>query len=201
MQTEVVMKRELWGNTISQKSKSEYFSATDLVKAGNKWRLLKGKDLFSLKNWLETKQTKEFINDLKEKYGIVKINSKGRNQHTWMHPYLFIDLALSISPKLKIEVYSWIMDSLLKYRNESGDSYKKMTGAVFLTISNKSLFREKIIEIANKIKLACDVADWQKATEEQLKLRDKIQENIALITDIIKNIDKAVDVSIAKALQ
>jgi hypothetical protein len=32
---------------------------------------------------------------------------------------------------LKIEVYSWLFDKLIKYRNNSGDSYKKMAGALF----------------------------------------------------------------------
>jgi hypothetical protein len=58
----------------------------------------------------------------------------------------------------------------------------------------------KIKEVANKIREACEVDDWQGATEKQLKLRDKVHENIALVTDIIRNVDKAVDISIKKAL-
>ena len=42
MKTEVILKRELLGGEISQKSKSEYFSATDLIRVGNKWRSLNG---------------------------------------------------------------------------------------------------------------------------------------------------------------
>ena len=42
MVTEVIMKRELFGHEISQKSKSEFFSATDLSKAGNEWRRSNG---------------------------------------------------------------------------------------------------------------------------------------------------------------
>ena len=124
METEVIMKRELFGMDISQKSKTEFFSATDLVKAGNKWRINNGLEIFHLDVWLQNKSTKEFIAELEKQFGVIKINSKGKNQHTWVHPFLFIDMALAISPTLKIQVYSWLMDALLKYRNESGDSNK-----------------------------------------------------------------------------
>lgn len=202
MKTEVVMKRELWGMEISQKSKSEFFSVTDLVKAGNRWRVSQGKEIFSLKHWLETKSAKEFMAALENKYGTIKINAKGKNQHTWVHPYLFIDIALAISPELKIEVYSWLHDYLLKYRNESGNSYKKLVGSVMLALSNKSKFQETISMVANKVKLACNVSgSWEKATEEQLKLRDKMHENISLLTDVLRDIERATTVGIDKTLK
>jgi hypothetical protein len=40
METEVIMKRKLFDSEISQKSQSGFFSATDLVNAGNRWRTL-----------------------------------------------------------------------------------------------------------------------------------------------------------------
>jgi len=41
MKTEVIMRRELFGQPISQQSKTEFFSATDLVYAENMWRVAK----------------------------------------------------------------------------------------------------------------------------------------------------------------
>lgn len=201
MKTEVIMKRQLFGNEISQKSKSEFFSATDLIKAGNKWRVANGLDMFSLRNWLQNKKTKEFITFLEDEYGNVKINSKGKNDHTWVHPFLFIKIALSINPKLEIKVYKWLYDCLLKYRNDSGDSYKKMTGSIYLNMTNKSEFREVVSRCAKKIKDSLGVIDWNKATEEQLLKRNKIHENMSLVCDIINDIDKALDISITKALK
>ena len=104
MKTEVVMKRKLFGQEISQKSKSEFFSATDLVRAGNKRRIEHELPPFDLSQWLQTK--KEFINALKDQYGKVLISGCGH--HTWVHPLLFIDIALAINPQLKIEVYKTI---------------------------------------------------------------------------------------------
>lgn len=194
------MKRELFGMEISQKSKSEMFSATDLVKAGNKWRVLNGKDLFSIKNWLANKSTKEFIAELEETFGKVKINSRGKNSHTWMHPFLFIDLALAISPKLKIEVYGWLYDSLLKSRNTSGSSYNLMCGALYNHAKNKREFPFQIRETASLIKYACDVSgDWQHATEKQLQYRDKIHNNIALLASVLNNNGESVRLGMLRA--
>ena len=195
MKTEVVMKREIFGTEISQKSKTEFFSATDLVRAGNKWRISEGKSPFDMRAWLQQVSTKEFISELEKKFGTVKISGRGRGKHTWVHPYLFIDMALAISPTLKIEVYSWLHDCLIRYRNSSGDSYKKMSGALYLKIENKSHYKDFLKMTAKKIRDAIGVTDWQEATEEQLKKRELIQEKISTLCDVVR-VEQAVDVSI-----
>lgn len=197
MNTEVIMKRELFGCEISQKSKSEMFSATELVAAGNKWRVANGLPLFNLGAFFQNKSTKEFVSMLEEKYGTVKINSRGRGGNTWVHPLLFIDLALAISPSLKIEVYEWLFDHLLRYRNDSGDSYKKMSGSLYLKHTNKTTFPRYIQGVAEQIKEACGVKDWQCASEHALKKRDRIHEAIALLCDVLP-VDEAVRIGISK---
>jgi hypothetical protein len=201
MKTEVIMKRELFGNEISQSSKTEFFSATDLVRAGNEWRALNKIQPFKMSDWLQTKQVKEFIAELEKEYGKIIISGKGRGHNTWVHPFLFIDMALAISPKLKLETYKWIYDNLIKYRNNSGDSYKKMAGALYLSISNKSEFKETLIDYAKKIKEACGVEEWQTASEKQLKLRDKIHEYVSVFSDIIREKNNLINVAIKKACE
>lgn len=199
MKTKVLMKREIFGEEIKQDSKNYFFSATDLIKAGNRWRVQQKKDFFHLDRWLQTKGTKEFIAALEEKTGQkVLISGRGRGVNTWVHPYLFIDIALAISPDLKIQVYEWIFDKLIEYRNTSGDSYKKMTGALYQNSQVKSKFGLEIAEIADRIKNVCGVEDWQKADEKQLKYREKLQENIALLCDVLKHNEKAVELAIEK---
>jgi len=198
MTTEVIMKRELMGGEISQKSKTELFSATDLLKIGNKHRMLNGMQPFHFQVWLRNNSTQDFIKELKKQYKDVYIPGRGRGKHTWVHPFLFIDLALSLSPTLKIEVYKWLYDFLLKYRNDSGDSYKRMAGALYFNQSNKSEYPKYICDVAKKIKEACGVDDWQKATEKQLEKRDNIHNNISLLCDVLKSNDKAVEYAIKK---
>jgi hypothetical protein len=201
MKTVVLMKRDLFGMTISQNSKTEYFSSTDLLKAGNKWRAVNDLPLFNEKAWFKNKGTIEYIEEIEKRHGKAKIPARGRGQHTWIHPLLFIDLALSISPKLKIEAYSWMFDHLIKFRNDSGDSYKDMCGSLFAHAKNKVNFYIYIRDTAIKIKSACHVSDWNEADEHQLKLRDKIHNDIALLADVLNNNDEAVRIAILKAIK
>ncbi len=200
MKTAVVMKRDLFGMPISQHSKTEYFSATDLVKAGNKWRAINELSPFDEKAWFKNKSTKEFMAELENKYGTVKQSARGRGHHTWIHPLLFIDMSLAISPKLKIETYEWMFDKLIQFRNESGDSYKLMCGSLFTRAKDKTAFNKYVMDVARQIKVALNVTDWQEATEKQLKARDKLHNDIALLAEVLNNNDQAVRIAIVKAL-
>jgi hypothetical protein len=194
------MKRKFYDGEVSQNSKTGYLSATDLFRIGNKYRASKGLGLIDISEFFRTKNVREFMSELEKAVGDkIKITARGRGRHTWVHPYLFIDMALALDPKFKIKVYSWIYDNLLKYRNDSGDSYKKMAGALITIISNKSTFPKVITKIANKIKKECDVKDWQTATEYQLKLRDKIHEYIFILSDVLRDVGSLVDIAIEKA--
>lgn len=201
MKTEVNLKRELFGSTICQKSKSEFFSATDLVKAGNKYRVLNNMPLFNEKQWFQNNSTKEFIKELEGKYGKVKTAKRGRGSHTWVHPLLFIDMALAISPSLKIETYEWLFDNLVRHRNDSGDSYKEMSAALFSRTTNKREFPKLITEVAHKIKLALMVDDWNIATEEQLKKRDKIHLAIKLYSNVLTDVNEIVRLGIKEVAE
>jgi len=196
MKTQVVMERKLFGNKISQQSKTEFFSATDLVAAGDTWRAINGMKRFSMQEWFRRSSTKEFMNELKNKYGKIKSVSRGKQIHTWVHPLLFIDMALAISPKLKIEVYEWLFDHLIKNRNDSGNSYKEMSGYLYAHHPNKQTFHIYISKVAIKIKRKVDANNWESATEEQLKHRDKIHNDIAILSDVLRDNNQAVRIAI-----
>jgi hypothetical protein len=197
MVTEVILKRELLGGTVSQKSKSEFFSATDLERIGNKWRVMHEKPMFDMNIYFKRKSTIEFMEELESRYNTkVKINSKGKNGHTWIHPLLFIDMALEISPTLKIEVYEWIFDKLIQFRNDSGDSYKEMCGALYTRCSNLKQFPVKITDVANAIRTACGAKDWETATKKQLEMRDNIHRSVKLLCRVMTDIDQILRIAI-----
>lgn len=196
METQVLMKRELFGSEISQQSKIGFFSATELVNAGNKWRHDNGYNQFNLSQYIKSKSTVEFVQELTKKYGVVVSNGRGRNSNTWVHPLLFIDIALAINVKLKIEVYEWLFDNLIKFRNDSGDSYKEMSAAIFQRTTNKREFPEYIQSVALQIKEALCVEDWQRASEHQLKQRDTIHNTIRLLCNVLNNKEEAVRLGI-----
>ncbi len=199
MKTEVMMKRELFGMEINQKSKSEFFSATDLVKAGNKWRRANGKSDFNLTVFMGSKQTKEFLEELESSEGVAcYLKANGRRNDTWVHPLLFIDMALAISPKLKVEMYKWLFDHLIKNRNKSGDSYKQMCGRLYFRCDNKRDFPKYVSSVARSIKLKCKVDAWEDATEDQLSQRDSIHYDIALLSDALNDNGQAVRIALLR---
>lgn len=194
------MERPLWNGIVRQKSKSEMLNANDLVAVGNKWRALNNLKSFNLNQWKNSTSTKEFIETIENEYGCAIVTTKGQKGGTWVHPFLFIDLALAINPKLKIEVYKWLYDCLLKYRNNSGDSYKKMAGALYMNTTQKTNFSRGMTMVCKIIQNEVGVSDWQKATERQLEYRDKIHEYVALMCDIFhNNNNEAVRIGILKA--
>jgi hypothetical protein len=201
METSVLMKRQLFNCDVRQNSKTEFFCLNDLEKAGNNFRALNKTAFFSLNSWINSQPTKEFISELKNQFGDVLTSKRGKNGETWAHPLIFIDMALAIEPKLKIDAYKFLYDELLKHRNDSGDSYKKMCGALFENCNNKSNFHRGISKTAFMIQEACQVKDWQTASDEQLKLRNKIHENIALLCDILRDNNQAIRIGIIKAVK
>lgn len=198
MKTEVLMKRDFLGEVIHQKSKSEFFSATDLFRIGNKWRVANGMDFRTLQGYLLPKSHKEFIAELEAKYGKCILSGRGRGNHTWVHPLIFIDIALWLNPELKVEVYDWLFDELLKYRNESGESYRLMCGALFVR-ANKTDFAKNIAKLADLIRIECGASSWEEATQDQLRLRNRIHENIALLAEILNNNQEAIRLGILQA--
>lgn len=203
MKTKVILERKFMTGFVRQDSKNGMFNATDLVKIGDQKRIELGKDKFNLSQFLGTKSVLEFIEELHNSLPNEKIivAKKGKGGGTWVHPLLFIDIALALDPKLKIGVYGWLHDELIKYRNDSGSSYNKMVGALYNRYENKSEFKNQIILLAKYIKLKCEVEDWNTATEDKLKLRDKIHDNISLLCDVLRDTKQAVKIGVENALK
>ena len=201
MKTQVIMKRPFMGSEISQQSDTSMFSATDLVRVVNRKRIELERPQFNFAQYLKNKSTIEFIEELQKTNERVIIRSRGKGHHTWVHPLLFLDIALTTDPKLKVEVYQWLYDELIKNRNSSGDSYKKMCGYLFDNHGNKQEFPTYIMRVARHIRKSCQVEDWNTATQEQLKLRDKMHENIALLTTALRDNDHAVRLGVQEALK
>jgi hypothetical protein len=198
MQTEMILYRPILGGEVRQKHKTQALSATDLVKIGNKIRISRGEEPFDLSYYLSLKGTKEFMGEIESKYGWAKYASRGKNATTWVHPILFIDVALAISPALKLELYEWIMDTLCEFRDESGDSYKLMCGVLWVRSSNKKTFSEYVRDVAVQIKKVCHVEEWNKADSRQLEMRDAIHKDIAWLAEDLNNNQIAVEMVIRK---
>lgn len=198
------MERELFGSVIRQKHKSEMLSATDLINAYNKNIIAETGDVRKAKefrNYKKLSSTIEFIETLEEELGSdTKLIQNGKDN--WVHPYVFLDIALWLNPKFKAKVYKWLYDSLLINRDISGNSYNKLSGIVFKHKKPFGEAKSELKSIATAIQVACDISSskknkWESATEEQLSLRNRIHDYICLMYPILG--DDAVDLAITKA--
>lgn len=203
MKTEVIMVRKMLGMDIRQKHKSGFFSVSDIERVGNAHRINVGKQIQKATDYFRSPKAKEFIQELEKEFGQVQSGGRGRGIEKWVHPFLFIDLALWYSPELKVKVYQWIYDNLTVFRDNSGESFKRMTRALIDNCGLKGNVSIVIPQIAQKIYLAVGVSGvnkWETATEDQLKNRDKIQQAITTASYFTKDCNKAVEVGIRSAL-
>lgn len=200
MKTNQIMEREFLGDVVRQEHKTGFFCMNDLLSIGNKYRKSIGVTKARWDVYHKASKTKEFITHLinsKNMADVVK-TSRGRNSETWLHPLVFFDFAMWLSPEFKIKVYEWLYDNLIVFRDESGESYKKM-GRLIQGKYGAGKVGLLITETARAIKNECKVTDWNKADEEQLKKRDSIHKNITILLKAGVDIDKATNLSIEEA--
>jgi hypothetical protein len=205
MKTAVVMERKLFGGVIRQNHKTGMLNANDLHKVGNAMR--KGAELSpkQMGAYFMTDSSDELIKEicLVENVGVedVKVSKKGKFGGTWVSPVLFVDMAMWYSPQLKVQIIKWVIDGLLDARDNSGESYKRMASSLKQNFA-KEFSPIKMIEVANTIAAECKVGiskdKWQKATESQLKKREKIQDTVSMISDLCPNIGVALNKAINK---
>ena len=195
VKTEVIMQRELIGEKVRQKHLTGFFSLSDLEKIGNRYRLDKGLQVKKATDYFRTPANKEFIEALKKEYPKIESGGRGRGKEKWIHPFLFIDIALWYNPELKVQVYEWVYDNLTLFRDNSGESFKKMAKALGENCNIRGQYGTVLPRVATLIYKAVGVDGkdkWETATTEQLKLRNKIQDTITTLTYVIKNADEAV---------
>jgi len=209
MKTTVIMERELMGVMVRQESSSLMFSANDFHAVANLHREEQGLTTKQMGSYFILDSTTELMDamciDENLKIEDLKKTKRGKYGGTWLHPILFLDMAMWYSPRLRHKVLAWVIDGLIDSRCESGDSYKEAMSALtreFYAESKKPVF---FIAIARQIAAACRVGTdkdkWQKASKEQLDLRISIHENIALIADMTPNAGTCVSTSIDKAVE
>lgn len=183
MKTEVILNRALENGSIRQSSKTGYFSLTDLIQT---YTDTTG-ETKQLHNYLGSIPTRKFMQALAQDQGVLVnellVTRRGRyNGGTWAHPYIFVDLAMWLSPEFKVVAIGWIYDNLVKFRNSSGDSFSTMNSMLdrAYNIGRQYWIYPKVANlVASAVGLeSCAKDRWQHATEEQLKLRDELQAQI-----------------------
>ena len=131
MKTNQEMVRQMGNLEVIQRTVDGYFNATRLVKLWNE-RNSSNKEL---KKYFENESTKELIATIVEKENLNRQNSpylssRGKCGGTWVHPVLFIDLAMWLNASFKYDVIKFVSDQMIRYRNDAGDAYRELSSAI-----------------------------------------------------------------------
>ena len=194
MKTSVIMIRKMGNFDVSQRTVDGMFDANALL---NQWNSAVDNPERRMSRFLESPKTIEFINEIEDnkpndtnalgslsalyiKKG--RNTAKGRTQNeVWMHPYLFIDFALWINPKFKLQVIKFVYDELIKQRNDAGDNY------ISLSTSGMKLKGYNFREVATAMqwivfnKVGKNLR--QSATQEELKEMSELEKQLAYLID------------------
>lgn len=143
MTTNNVMVRPMGDFHVEQRTKDGMFNATALL---NEWNtsvkshtcIYEDGKIKELKEFFDNKNTNEYIEALIKEENLhggksPYVKSRARSDRgggTWMHPYLFVKFAMWLNPHFEVKVIKFVSDQMLKYRNESGDGHKYLSGAV-----------------------------------------------------------------------
>lgn len=178
MKTSVTMVRKMGGLNVHQRTKDGMFDATFLAK---QWNSLKSNRRKDVSNFLNNKGTIEFMEALSERTGIDTRNLvtvfRGKNQGTWMHPYLFIKFSMWINPKFEVSVIMFVYDELIQQRHFAGDNYVKLSS---IGARLKGYNFPEVATALNWIVFNSKGKGMrQKASQDQLKELNELQSNLA----------------------
>ena len=166
MKTNQVMIRRVGNFELPQRTIDGYFNASRLV---SQWNSIEGNPKRDISKYLAQNPTKELINTIAQKEGlsfstdvgkidnqIVKVTNYrksniGRSRKDYfLHPILFIDFAMWISPFFKYDVIKFAYDQMIEYRKEAGDAYNDLSAATQKLVG-KNCMRHLMPKVANAI--------------------------------------------------
>ncbi len=179
---------------VTQRTNDSFFNATELLTQWNNYSGMQKQMI----HFMDNNSTKEFIQLLESEVqtkerNYVVMQKRGKNGGTWMHPYLFIDFAMWINPKFKLDVIRFVYDQLIQYRHLAGDNYRGLTSAVqrFSNVNYSTLAKGLNYIVFDKHEENLR----QKATQEQLNQLTEIQKQLAFSIDMgyIKSFDELIN--------
>lgn len=168
---------------VNQRTKDSMFNATELAK---QWNMTVKRGRKDVSNFLDNKNTKEFIEALADDLNSDTRNLvsivRGKNQGTWMHPYLFIKFSMWLNPKFEVKVIKFVYDELIQQRHLAGDNYR------MLSESGVKLKGYNFSEVATAM-------NWiifnkrgknlrQSATQEQLREMSELESKLSFAIDM-----------------
>ena len=202
MKTNQILERDFFGGVVKQEHLTGYFCINDITIIANKYRKNQGLPEARWDKYISSKTTKEFFHALMNSENNADIirTKRGRGGDTWVHPLILMDYMMWLSPEFKVKAYQWLYDNLPIYRDNGGESYKRLSGIVQdkYTPAKTAMAMQ---QIAKNIKIFLQVDDWNKTTPEKNKQRDEIQKNLSMLLKANVEINEAFKVAISDIQQ
>ena len=163
METTVVLSRKMGEFEVTQRTSDGYFNANALL---TQWNSVKENPTKKMAHFMENANTNEFIDTIQSRNsdnadfqsliiskGRMTINGRTQDK-VWMHPFLFIDFSMWLSPEFKYDVIKFVYDELIKQRNDAGDAYKELASAI-VKITPKKEIPTAMTKIAQALNFVC----------------------------------------------
>jgi hypothetical protein len=209
MKTNQTMLLAFDNRMLSVEHKTQMGSLTELWAIGNGIRKSKGLPEMDMSNYLRSPETLELVQAIEKSQGFKSVEStdskngrvetiktdliktkRGRNGGTWAHLYLMLDAASRMDADFKVMLYDiLIKGKLLDWRDDSGDSFKALNIALDEMVESVSgkhpctAFYQRVASyIKDKIKPTGD--NWNTATHEELKRRDKVESKLITVLEL-----------------
>ena len=160
MKTNIIMKsnldRNLFGTVIRQETKTGFLNLSDLQHCFERLRIKKGwtnkniQELISrnenverifyilkkqnvitldLSTFIQQVENKGIATTLKQ-YGEYRTTGARETKTTWVNPYIWILIALELSPEFYANAVVWLTDKLILNRIEAGNFYCALTSSI-----------------------------------------------------------------------
>lgn len=178
------MTRRMGQFEVLQRTKDGMFNATALL---NQWNRAAGMKK-EMNDYLRLQSTHDFLSALQSEFDFKDGNSPyltSRGKYsggTWMTPLLFIDFAMWLNPKFKVQVLKFVYDELIKCRTAAGDNYNVLAKSI---ASLPDVDYPKVARALNWIVFNKHERDIRNtATPQQLQDMDELQRKLAFSVDM-----------------
>ena len=169
---------------VLQRTKDGMFNATALL---NQWNRAAGMKK-EMNDYLRLQSSHDFLSALQSEFDFKDGNSPyltSRGKYsggTWMTPLLFIDFAMWLNPKFKVQVLKFVYDELIKCRTAAGDNYNVLAKSI---ASLPDVDYPKVARALNWIVFNKHERDIRNtATPQQLQDMDELQRKLAFSVDM-----------------
>ena len=191
MKTNQVMTVAFEHGTLSIEHKTAMGNLADVFAIGNKHRILTNKSSANITHFCNAVGTQEFLDSVAKRLNVEKSTllytvGTGKKARVMANIFLIIYAAEYLSPDFHVEVIDTFINSkLLSWRDDSGDHFKGLNEEIKTVSENllgKPAHKGHFITLAKIVNARIgDKLDWNTATAEQLKERDRIETGLCTV--------------------